>query len=291
MPNPADITAIVVSYNSAAVLGGCLSALAESGVGALVVDNASGDDSAAIARAAGAAVLAMARNEGYGRANNAGVVAAATPFVLICNPDLTVTPQAIAALGEAARQWPEAGLWAPLIVEPDGRLFVQPRSLLSPAHLNAQRKPLIPEGPACLPFVSGACFLMRRELFLALGGFDPEIFLFYEDDDLCRRLLDRRLALLLVPAARVTHLRGQSSAPSRAQRHRARWHGAWSAGYIRRKYGLPPVGLQVPLWHAVRAALNALTLRFEDAARYGGSLAGDLAFRRGVTAKQREGLS
>mgnify|MGYP003592389455 CR=1 FL=1 len=63
----AAITAIVVSYDSAEVLPACLDALAGEDVPAIVVDNASGDDSRAIAEAKGARVIANARNEGYGR--------------------------------------------------------------------------------------------------------------------------------------------------------------------------------------------------------------------------------
>ena len=63
---------------------------------------------------------------------------------------------------------------------------------------------MLPEGDVCAPFFSGACFLVRRDLFLRLGGFDENIFLFYEDDDLCRRIADGGLSLVYVPQAVVT---------------------------------------------------------------------------------------
>jgi GT2 family glycosyltransferase len=291
MASASDITAIIVSFNSAAVLAGCVAALASEGVRALVVDNASADDSVAVAERAGAGVIRAPRNEGYGRGNNLGLRAATTRYVLVCNPDLTVGAGAIAALLAAAERFPDAGLWAPLVVEPSGRRFVQPRSLLSPAHLNAAREVLVPDGPASIPFVSGACFLAERETLLALGGFDPEIFLFYEDDDLCRRLMDAGRAPLIAPAAVVTHLRGRSSTPTRASRYKVRWHSAWSEGYVRGKYGLPRASLTKLLWSATRAALNAVVLRFDDVARYGGSAAGALAHLRGRRALEREGLT
>lgn len=290
MFTPEDVTAIVVTHHSAEVVGPCLAALAREGVAALVVDNASHDDSVAIAQRQGARVIPSLLNEGYGRANNIGAQAAATRFLLICNPDVTVEFGSIKRLLAAAQAFPDAGIWAPLVVEPDGRRFVQPRSLLSPPHLNqAQTAPVL-EGVASIPFVSGACFLIERERFLRFGGFDPEIFLYFEDDDLCRRLMDAGHAPLIEPAAIVTHLRGGSTPPTPARRYRSRWHMAWSERHVRRKHGLPKAPVWPVAWNAIRAGLNALILWRMDAARYAGSVAGAIAHARGVRATVSEGL-
>jgi N-acetylglucosaminyl-diphospho-decaprenol L-rhamnosyltransferase len=291
MNRASDVTAIVVTHDSEAKIAACLDALAAEGVASIVVDNASGDATRAIAEGRGACVIASPLNEGYGRGNNLGVDAAATRFVLICNPDVTVEPGAVQVLLAAALQFPEAGLWAPLIIEPDGRRFVQARSLLSPPHLNQSRKALIPEGPASIPFVSGACFLIERDMLRRLGGFDPEIFLFYEDDDLCRRLMDMGAAPVLEPRAVVAHQRGTSSSASAERRFKTRWHMAWSERHVRRKYGLEPAKGWPVAWNALRAVLNAVVLRKMAAARYAGTVAGAAAFVTGRSALQREGLS
>lgn len=286
----AAITAIVVSYDSAEVLPACLNALAGEGVPAIVVDNASSDDSRAIAEAKGARVIANARNEGYGRANNIGVAAAETPYVLIVNPDLELGRGAAAALLAAAELYPDAGVLAPRIVEPSGRIFLQPRSLLSPAHLNRSGTMTIPEGDACLPFLSGACLLIRRNLFVSLGGFDPAIFLFYEDDDLCRRMRDAGHALIHVQGAEARHGRGRSTAPSPQRRFKARWHLAWSEHYIARKYGLAGPGPVRMLENIGKAAGYGLLLKREKMFAHAGSAAGARAWRRGETALAHEGL-
>ena len=286
----AAITAIVVSLDSAEVLPACLDALAGEGVPAIVVDNASEDDSRAIAEAKGARVIANARNEGYGRANNIGVAAADTPYVLIVNPDLELGQGAAAALLAAAERYPDAGMLAPRIVEPSGRIFLQPRSLLSPPHLNRSGTMAIPEGDACLPFLSGACLLIRREVFVALGGFDPAIFLFYEDDDLCRRMRDAGHALVHVHDAEARHGRGRSTAPSPQRRFKARWHLAWSEHYIAQKYGLAGPGPIRMLENIGKAAGYGLLLKREKMFAHAGSAAGARAWRRGETALAHEGL-
>jgi N-acetylglucosaminyl-diphospho-decaprenol L-rhamnosyltransferase len=285
------LVAIVVAHDSAEVLPACLAALARQHVPAIVVDNASRDGSPAIAEAAGARVIRNARNEGYGRANNRGVAAAETADrVLIVNPDVVLRPGAVDALLAAARAWPDAGLLAPRLVEPDGRFFYQARSLLAPYLTNPGGRLALPQGDACAPFLSGACLMIERTLFLDLGGFDDNIFLFYEDDDLCRRVADAGRALIHVHGAEALHGRGRSSAPEPGRIFRSRWHQAWSRAYVSRKYGLPDPSVSHLMANLPKAALSALVLRRSGLERYGGSASGALAFLRGQDALAREGL-
>ncbi len=276
-----DVTAIVVTFDSAHALPECLGALRTDGVPVLVVDNASSDDTIAVAEGQGAKVIRNACNKGYGRANNIGVRSSDTEFVLIVNPDCVVDPGAVGALIDAARRYPDAGFFAPRIVEPSGRVFFQPRSLLSPYLHNPQGKLTLPDGEACAPFFSGACFLIRRDLFLKLGGFDENIFLFYEDDDLCRRVADSGSALIYVPQAVVRHGRGQSSGEKRGLVFTSRWHQAWSRAYVSRKYGLPNPAPGMFAVNALKALGACLSLRRKLIERYGGSAAGAWAAMRG----------
>ena len=286
-----SLVAVVVAHDSAEALPACLAALAAEHVPALVVDNASRDNSAALAEAAGAEVVRNARNEGYGRANNIGVRAAERAVhVLILNPDVVLRPGAVDALLAAAEAYPDAGLYAPRIVEPDGRFFYQARSYLAPYLPNPKGRLALPSGDACAPFLSGACLMVRRDRFLERGGFDEEIFLFYEDDDLCRRFADAGHALVHVHGAVALHGRGRSSAPERGRVFRTRWHQAWSRAYVARKYGLPDPSLGMLAVNAPKAALSALALRRAGWERYGGSAAGAYAALRGRSALAREGL-
>lgn len=289
-----SLTAIVVTHDSAGVLPACLAALRREGVPTLVVDNASRDETVALATRAGARVLSNALNEGYGRANTAGVTAAQTEFCLILNPDIELDEGAVVALLAATVRYPEAGIWAPSIIEADGRFFFQNRSLLIESVLgrpvNGEARDVPPEGDCCAPFLSGACFLIRRDVFLGLGGFDPNIFLFYEDDDLCRRLRDSGRSLVHVHDAVARHGRGQSAPPTPARRFRSRWHYGWSRVYIARKYGLATGAAMTLVRNTPKALLSLLTFNRMEIARYWGIVAGTVAALRGRDALRREGL-
>ncbi len=100
----AGLTVVTVSYNSAPELRRLLASLARHLPGAevIVVDSASADDSVAIARNAGAQVLALAENLGFGAACNRGVAAAAAPVCALLNPDVGLLDDSLERLAAAA---------------------------------------------------------------------------------------------------------------------------------------------------------------------------------------------
>lgn len=274
------VTAVVVTFNSERVIAACLTELAAQGVKAIVVDNNSTDGTVEVAGQHGAVVIRNDANLGYGRANNIGVAAADGEFVLIINPDVTVNADMIGALMAATQAYPAAGIYAPRIFEPDGREYFKTSSYLSPG----PAAKAAPHGDVCVPMVQGSCFLMRRALFLEMGGFDENIFLFYEDDDLCRRLNDSRRAIIYVHDASVRHLLGGSSTPRKGSTYLSRFHQAWSKAYVARKYGLPSPAWTMMLVNGLKypgAFLSGKRTRIE---RYAGSFMGALSAVRGRSA-------
>lgn len=271
---PSSVTAIIVTYNSEAVIGACVGALVAQGVASLVVDNASKDQTRTIAREKGANVLACDSNLGFGVANNRGAGQAQTDWLLFINPDAVIQEGAITRFLEAAQAYPEAGLFGPRILEADGSYFFQPRSILAPYLKSKLSGKTMPSGDICVSAISGACMLIRRDLFEALGGFDPNIFLFFEDDDLCRRVVDRNYPILYVHEAVVSHLRGKSSTPSLKTASLMRACQAWSRAYISRKYGLAYRPASILLINGLKYLVALVTFNAKRRARYGGTCAG-----------------
>ncbi|MEK7660827.1 MAG: glycosyltransferase family 2 protein [Pseudomonadota bacterium] len=269
-----NLTAIIVCFDSAHIIGNALRLLESANIKTIVVDNGSSDNSVEIAKKYGAHVIENHANLGFGVANNIGVKAAPTPWVLMLNPDIEIDEASIRALLTATKTYDNIGIIAPRIVENDGRVFIQPRSLLSPFHLN-QAKNMTPNGDCCLPFLSGACFLINRDSFLELGGFDENIFLFYEDDDLCRRFFDSSLSLIHIDGATALHARGKSTQPQKGRVFLARYHMAWSRIYVCRKYGIKPKSFADLLKNGSKYLLAALSFNRQRMERYGGSFMGN----------------
>jgi GT2 family glycosyltransferase len=224
---------VIVAYHSAALLPACLASIpAECPV--IVVDNASPDDSADVALAArpSARVIRAPRNLGFGPGANLGFAEVSTEFGLLLNCDATLEADTIAGLIAAARRYPEAALLAPEILADEGHMQFGhdlPFRRLRGAVVE-------PEGDACCWYVGGSAMFLRMSALRQLGGFDPEIFLYFEDDDLCLRLRAAGHALVHVAGIRVRHAGGASSAPSPRLSHWKAFHQGWSRLHLEAKH-------------------------------------------------------
>ena len=280
-----DITAVVVAFNSAEILPACLAAVSAAGVSTVLVDNASTDSTVAVAEKAGARVLRNVRNEGFGRAMNRGVEAASTKYCLLLNPDVDFAPDAVCILRDALEAHPDAMLAGPQLIEHDGR-----DGTLSTSPINPPVEKPATQTARFVSLLSGAALLLRRDAFVAMGGFDPNIFLFWDDNDLCRRAIDSGHDILRVDAAHMRHARGKSGAITPGTIYRSRWHQAWSRFYTFRKYGVP-LDLQSWIWRfRIKHAFARLTNNTVHMERYAGSRDGALAFQRDETALAKENL-
>jgi N-acetylglucosaminyl-diphospho-decaprenol L-rhamnosyltransferase len=249
-------------------------------VPAIVVDSASSDASAAIAEAAGKVVIRNGVNIGFGGANNAGIRAAATDWVLLLNPDAAIGPGFMEAMAAAVSAHPEAAVLVPSITTSKGR-FAKHGSILTPPGFQQSR---LAPGIRRIGFASGGVMLARRDVLLQLGGFDEAIFLYFEDDDLSRRVLDASHAILLVEAAEANHAGNVSTAPTPDISYMKHWHLAWSERHVRRKYGLAAPGY----WRVAESFVKMLWAqvrrdRMEEAKQLG-LLNGTLGHMRGIRA-------
>ena len=290
-PSPADtpvdqalqrVTVLVVSYNSAH----CLPALGHSLQGlpwVTVIDNASGDDTLAWLplHLPQARVLRQARNLGFGAANNLGWQAAGTEFVLLLNPDCVCTPEAIAQLVRCGDAYPGASTVAPQLLGRRRELDISYRWRVDGW---ASRGPGA-DGPCCVGFVSGAVMLIRRSALQQVGGFDEGFFLYYEDEDLCLRLIDQVGPIVLDPAAQVQHLsRGSVGGRQRFHAEYLRGlHHIQSKFRFRRKHLGRATSLAQRLGYGLGAVaetlLRLVLLDGRRAARSAGRVAGVLSYR------------
>ena len=233
MTAEAACSVVIVAYHSAALLPACLAAI-PAACPVIVVDNASPDDSASVAAAArpSARVIRAGKNLGFGPGANLGFAEITTEFGLLLNADATLEPDTIAGLIAAARRYPEAALLAPEVIAEEGHM-----QFGHDLPFRRLRGPVVePVGDACCWYVGGSAMFLRMAALRGIGGFDPEIFLYFEDDDLCLRLRAAGHALVHVAGVRVRHLGGASSAPSPRLSHWKAFHQGWSRLHLEAKH-------------------------------------------------------
>jgi hypothetical protein len=282
-----EVSAVLVDYNAGGELREALAAIAAELSGrewdGALVDNASSDGSADAAStlAPPMRLLRNADNVGFGRAVNQAVAACRGRLVLIVNPDCRVGAGSFAALRAELEMHAGCAVTGPRILDPDGSvqgsargdpdmltgLFGRTSALhellpfLPAARRNVVVEDAVASGRASVPvdWVSGACMLVRRDAFDAVGGFDERYFLYWEDADLCRRLRAHGYHVRYVPGATAVHHVGVSSRTARAASIRA-FH---ASAYLYYATHVAPGALDVrrPLARALLGARCALRLR------------------------------
>lgn len=238
-----ELSVVLVTYNSAHVVGAALSSLPP-GCQLICVDNASKDELGSVLAGFDVALIRNSVNRGYGAACNQGAREATGQFVLFMNPDVTFEPGAIRALLDAARRYPDCRTFVPRTHTSDGKLWFDDRSGTD-RMLGRHREVATTKlgGDCCVRFADGGAFMIDRELFLDIGGFDEGFLLYYEDDDLSHRLVQRGEPIIVVDDAVAIHAVGTSVALGRRgviSRNRAKKN---SEIHFKTKYGVPYHGL------------------------------------------------
>ena len=158
-------------------------------------------------------------NHGYARGVN-GLPAQPGRVDSPLNPDVNVTPafldQVMALAERLSAEEPKAGVVGFNLRNENGSaqmsagVFPTLLGTLAGLCRPRERRKYLPVATAerCrVPWVTGCCFLVRRECLRQLGGFDEDFFLYYEDVDFCRRARERGWSIWYEPSVRVTHYR------------------------------------------------------------------------------------
>jgi hypothetical protein len=283
-----DVTAILVNYNAgnelAVALRSIQSDCAQVEWEAVVVDNASSDNSAAIVETFPRATLIRnPANVGFGRAVNQAAAVATAPRLLLVNPDCRLVSGAISTLRSVLDAELSCAVVGPRIFDPDGTVQGSARGdpdmltglfgrtgalrVLLPFLPVARRNVVVEDAvrtgasSVVVDWLSGACMLIRRDAFTAAGGFDERFFLYWEDADLCRRLRNRGFQVRYVPGASAVHQVGRSSQTARRSSIRAFHASAYlyyathvAPGALNPRRLLARALLGVRCWWLLRAA-------------------------------------
>jgi N-acetylglucosaminyl-diphospho-decaprenol L-rhamnosyltransferase len=239
---PGSIGAVVVDHDAGPFLTDAVRSLLDEGASpVVVVDNGArgsaqralgpllaerGDDDVV--------VVHPEKNVGFGAGVNRGlaVLSGSTSpaeWVLVSNPDLRVHPGALDALRRVLETRPAWAMVGPRIFTDEGDVYPSVRAF--PSFLDAAGHALLalffpenrftkrynpgtPEGDGVVEagWISGSCFMARRDALEELGGFDESYFMYNEDMDLCWRAHQAGWGVGFTGAGAVTHVQGVSTA-------------------------------------------------------------------------------
>lgn len=229
---------VIVNWNSGPYLEACLASLtntvAEATARVIVVDNASNDDSANIEPPPGLEleIIHNAANRGFGAACNQGAARGEAEFLLFLNPDTRLAPGSLSISLERLCKDNSIAVVGIRLDDEHGNAHRSCCRLPRPRHLVARATGIDQLWPRAgylmrdwahdqtrtVDHVIGAFYLIRRNLFDHLGGFDERFFVYLEDLDLSKRVHAAGHACLFVADARAYHAGGGTSTQIKATR-------------------------------------------------------------------------
>jgi GT2 family glycosyltransferase len=254
-------------------------------------------------RAVGVSLRRFSRNRGFASAVNEGCRLGGGDWLLLLNPDMSVTPDFLDGVAELVRRLgeedPRTGVVGFRLRHPDGSpqascgpfptLLNTVAGLFRPRAVRKCRLVAARERTR-VSWVTGCCLLVRRKCLEDLGGFDEDFFLYYEDADLCLRARHRGWNVWFEPSLEVTHhsplhlrpvpaalrLMTRHALLTFGSKHWPRWQSLILGGLVWLEAG----------WRQMRAALGRST---EEARYYRElrKLVGDVLCERSTAVKGR----
>jgi len=160
----------------------------------------------------------MTENFGYGKANNFGILKSTTDYIFIINPDTKVTNESFEKIISILKD-KDFAIAAPQIIEKE-KVYKQNKDNIEVKKVD---------------HVPGMAMILNKKKFKG-NYFDENIFLYLEEIDLCKRILDQGENILEINVE-VNHLGNQSHGSYDLEMEKSRnWHWMWSNFYYYKKH-------------------------------------------------------
>ena len=207
------VTAIIVNWNDKDVIVECIQSILDQNrnkIDIIISDNGSKDDSVEFIRKRfpSIKIIENGRNLGFGSAINRGLDIAKGDYLLFLNSDLKLHSKCVEELANVLESDSNVGGTIPKILHIDQQNTINSLGVLinytgiAYPNLLGQKNPSYQE-----PFESacGGIFMLKREVYETVGGFDEDLFLYHEDHDLSWRIRLAGWHLKVIPQAIMCH--------------------------------------------------------------------------------------
>jgi len=168
-------------------------------------------------------------NLGFGKASNIGLNLVKSKYTFLINPDTLLTSNTTQQLIHYSQKINDFALLSPIMVDAEVKNY----------HIYKKKLPLINKSDYLeVDFIKGFAMFFNMSKFNSIGFFDEKIFLYFEEDDLCRRVRNLNQKIYVIFSSKITHAGGQShnkefNEEMDLSRH---WHHMWSYYYYNKKH-------------------------------------------------------
>lgn len=225
-----DITFLIVTFKSREKIHVCINLIAKK-YPILVIENSADEffkDDLEKKYNNVKCVLA-GENLGFGKASNIGLNLVKSKYTFLINPDTLLTSNTVEELIHYSQKINDFALLSPVMMDPEDKNY----------HIYKKKKLTINKLEYLeVDFIKGFAMFFNMNKFKTIGFFDEKIFLYFEEDDLCRRVRKLNQKIYVILSSKITHAGGQShnkefNEEMDSSRH---WHHMWSYYYYNKKH-------------------------------------------------------
>ena len=146
------------------------------------------------------------KNYGYSKAANQAIKLSDTEFILMFQADGIIDKKDIFKLLDAHKKYENSFIVSPTLFDKDQNLCANSGNF---PEKYLYKTPFIIDGDICAETVLGSIIMFKREDMIEIGFYDENLFLYFLDDELCKRIRDKKKAVIQVLNARAIHEHGQ----------------------------------------------------------------------------------
>ena len=226
-----NLSVIIVSYKSEYVIENCINSI-DNEIEIIVIDNSNNDilKKKIETKYKNVKCILSEKNLGMGAGNNLGIKNVNKDFVLILNPDVTLESNSISEICIGSEKIDNFGIIAPLSNKDQ-----YPNYILKKGHN------FDPVKPFKVQSVDGYAMILNLKKLKKIDNFnffDENFFLYLENEDLCKRLIEKDEDIYVIPKSKIDHLGGKAVDPKYKNEieYLRNWHWMWSKFYFNKKH-------------------------------------------------------
>ena len=226
-----NLSVIIVSYKSDHVIENCINSI-DSEIEIVVIDNSNNDKfkDKIETQYKNVKCILSKENLGMGGGNNLGIKNVNKDFALILNPDVALEDNSMYEIMVASKEIDNFGIIAPISSKDE-----YPNYIIEKGHNFDLDKPFKVKS------VDGYAMLLNLKKLKKINNFnffDENFFLYLENEDLCKRLIEKNEDIYIVPKSKIHHLGGKAVDPKYKNEieYLRNWHWMWSKFYFNKKH-------------------------------------------------------
>ena len=226
-----NLSVIIVSYKSDHVIENCITSI-NSEIEIVIIDNSNNDKfkDKIETKYKNVKCILSKENLGMGGGNNLGIKNVNKDFALILNPDVALENNSMNEIMVASKEIDNFGIISPISSKDE-----YPNYILKKDHN------FDPDKPFKVKSVDGYAMLLNLKKLKKIENFnffDENFFLYLENEDLCKRLIEKNEDIYIVPKSKIHHLGGKAVDPKYKNEieYLRNWHWMWSKFYFNKKH-------------------------------------------------------